>query len=165
MPKPIQVTDNNLNVQKMQIFQPWRVNKEGQYIVAAYSTWTKIRCLDYHGEQTIHIPTDLNDPFEGQLMNSYGQLLFWHEEWISGGIRIKGKVYGWEYEKLTDCEGVPPFTHYSRVYIENNFKSSAHKFKPLTLDIVREYFQRFVEKTANLNWIYTPIKSKELILC
>jgi len=142
------------------IFRPWYF-KGPFYIVSSYSTWTKIRRLCDNDIESIFVPTKLNDNYGGVLCNHEGELLFWHEEWIGGGIQIGDKVYGWEYDRYCDCEGVPCFSHITKEYVQKHFKNEASEFKPLTLDVVRDYFQRFVAKNKT-HWIHDEIKSKEL---
>ncbi len=148
---------------EMTTFNLW-IKKGNFYCVTSYMTWTKIRRLSYHNNQTIYVPTDLNDSFAGQVVNSKFEPLFWHEEWINIGMRIEGKVYGYEYDIHCDCEGVPTFSHMTADYINKHFHNSKQKFYPLTIQVIVHYFQRFVENTPNLNWIHGIIKSKGLTI-
>lgn len=74
------------------------------------------------------------------------------------------KNYGWEHQTFCDVEGVPTFGYITEDCFIKHYPNIKYKCYPLKISIVLDYFQRFVEKTPNLNWLHGTIKSKGLII-
>lgn len=127
-------------------FNPFRIDKTGRIIVSSYMYWRKPLMLHRSGKQAIIKTTvDLDFNFKGFVYNSKGQKLYWPNFKSFDDIPER-------YIVGLDCEGTPAFAHVTEERISDDktdfFKRYKYNMQPLTIDVVKRYFEEMVEITS-----------------
>lgn len=154
----------------------------GTRSVTSYQYWRKVLSWDREakiaGKRLKVFCASLADVFEdyqGQVIDSKGNGLFWpqYRDWKDFESRNDGLV-GTVFESLVgslifdceDCDGIPCFSHYTKEQLDIRYDhdygdhaiiaNAQHKksfFKPLTIDIIRMWLFKLMERTTNLDWL------------
>jgi len=111
----------------------------GTRSVTSYAYWRKVMQWNEEAKRTgvrrkvfCASLADWAEDWKGQVMDSKGNLLWWppEDEWYLG--------------KCEDVDGIPAFAHQTE---------QKPGWQPLTLDIIRYYLYKLIEKTPYLDWL------------
>jgi len=153
------------------IFRPLRrIKKINKVTVASYTQWRKVMTADYNKFNLVIDDEYKKFPMDEYVYNHKGELLYFFEYnpgdvpvfqfnplFDLEAIRASNKYYGirWDIDShinyntpLTDCDGVPTFSHWTADYIADYYKE-VNYFEPLTVKVVLKWFGWFIFQLNN----------------
>jgi hypothetical protein len=149
-------------------FRPLRrIKKTGKIVVSSYGLWRQIKSADSSTFNLIIDETFKTFPKNELVYNHLGENLFWRHfnpeeiELINDYVLVDGEKqypkmwktdYGMYCAKGLDVDGVPCFSHGDTNEIINSM-ADVGEFNPLTVGVVRWWFNWFVNNLENAKFI------------